>query len=69
MIELSVFLWYKMRRVLIPRALGCVLYEMCCLAHAFEGHSFLSVVMKIVEGETPTLPEGYSRELNSLMQR
>ncbi|XP_046895858.1 serine/threonine-protein kinase Nek11 isoform X3 [Hypomesus transpacificus] len=50
-------------------ALGCVLYEMCCLAHAFEGHSFLSVVMKIVEGETPTLPEGYSRELNSLMQR
>ncbi|XP_067094331.1 serine/threonine-protein kinase Nek11 [Osmerus mordax] len=50
-------------------ALGCVLYEMCCLAHAFEGHSFLSVVMKIVEGETPTLPEGYSRELNSVMQR
>ncbi|XP_062394493.1 serine/threonine-protein kinase Nek11-like [Sardina pilchardus] len=50
-------------------SLGCVLYEMCCLAHAFEGHNFLSVVMKIVEGETPCLPERYSTELNTLLQR
>ncbi|XP_063054516.1 serine/threonine-protein kinase Nek11 [Engraulis encrasicolus] len=50
-------------------SLGCVLYEMCCLAHAFEGPNFLSVVMTIVEGETPTLPERYSTELNTLMQR
>ncbi|KAL2084676.1 hypothetical protein ACEWY4_020194 [Coilia grayii] len=50
-------------------SLGCVVYEMCCLAHAFEGHNFLSVVMKIVDGETPTLPERYCAELNTLMQR
>lgn len=50
-------------------ALGCILYEMCCLAHAFEGHNFLSVVMKIVEGETPSLPDVYSRELNLVLQR
>ncbi|KAG5271755.1 hypothetical protein AALO_G00183670 [Alosa alosa] len=50
-------------------SLGCVLYEMCCLAHAFEGHNFLSVVMKIVEGESPCLPERYSAELNTLLQR
>ncbi|XP_051255307.1 serine/threonine-protein kinase Nek11 [Dicentrarchus labrax] len=50
-------------------ALGCLLYEMCSLTHAFQGPNFLSVVMKIVEGETPTLPSGYSQELNSVMQR
>ncbi|XP_045573716.1 serine/threonine-protein kinase Nek11-like [Salmo salar] len=50
-------------------ALGCILYEMCCLSHAFEGHNFLSVVMKIVEGETPRLTASYSLELNTLMQR
>ncbi|XP_052356834.1 serine/threonine-protein kinase Nek11-like [Oncorhynchus keta] len=50
-------------------AIGCILYEMCCLSHAFEGHNFLSVVMKIVEGETPRLTDRYSLELNTLMQR
>ncbi|XP_033181470.1 serine/threonine-protein kinase Nek11 [Mastacembelus armatus] len=50
-------------------ALGCLLYEMCCLTHAFQGPSFLSVVMKIVEGETPTLPAAFSADLNSVMQR
>ncbi|KAG9259517.1 serine/threonine-protein kinase Nek11 [Astyanax mexicanus] len=50
-------------------SLGCILYEMCCLKHAFEGYNFLSVVMKIVEGSTPSLPESYSPELNSLMHR
>ncbi|XP_039973247.1 serine/threonine-protein kinase Nek11 isoform X2 [Xiphias gladius] len=50
-------------------ALGCLLFEMCCLTHAFQGPSFLSVVRKIVEGETPTLPALYSPDLNSVMQR
>ncbi|KAF4102905.1 hypothetical protein G5714_015788 [Onychostoma macrolepis] len=49
-------------------SLGCILYEMCCLTHAFEGQNFLAVVMKIVEGPTPSLPETYSRQLNCLMQ-
>uniref|UniRef100_A0A671Q9K7 non-specific serine/threonine protein kinase n=1 Tax=Sinocyclocheilus anshuiensis TaxID=1608454 RepID=A0A671Q9K7_9TELE len=49
-------------------SLGCILYEMCCLAHAFEGQNFLAVVTMIVEGPTPSLPETYSRHLNSLMQ-
>ncbi|XP_056092481.1 serine/threonine-protein kinase Nek11 [Rhinichthys klamathensis goyatoka] len=49
-------------------SLGCILYEMCCLVHAFEGQNFLAVVLKIVEGPTPSLPETYSRQLNSLMQ-
>ncbi|XP_061086421.1 serine/threonine-protein kinase Nek11 isoform X2 [Conger conger] len=49
-------------------SLGCILYEMCCLEHAFNGHSFLTVVMKIVEGRTPSLPDTYSMELNSVME-
>ncbi|XP_052000237.1 serine/threonine-protein kinase Nek11 isoform X2 [Xyrauchen texanus] len=49
-------------------SLGCILYEMCCLAHAFEGQNFLAVVLKIVEGPSPSLPETYSRQLDSLMQ-
>ncbi|XP_076869419.1 serine/threonine-protein kinase Nek11 [Brachyhypopomus gauderio] len=50
-------------------SLGCILHEMCCLKHAFEGHNFLCVVLKIVEGPTPSLPEHFSRDLNTLMQR
>ncbi|XP_051722400.1 serine/threonine-protein kinase Nek11 [Ctenopharyngodon idella] len=49
-------------------SLGCILYEMCCLVHAFEGQNFLAVVLKIVEGPTPSLPETYTQQLNSLMQ-
>ncbi|XP_027131142.1 serine/threonine-protein kinase Nek11 isoform X2 [Larimichthys crocea] len=50
-------------------ALGCLLFEMCSLTHAFQGPNFLSVVLKIVEGETPALPVGYSDDLNRVMQR
>ncbi|XP_053570274.1 serine/threonine-protein kinase Nek11 [Bombina bombina] len=50
-------------------SLGCILHEMCCLEHAFTGYNFLSVVIKIVEGETPSLPDDYSSDLNLLMNR
>uniref|UniRef100_A0A671LM09 non-specific serine/threonine protein kinase n=1 Tax=Sinocyclocheilus anshuiensis TaxID=1608454 RepID=A0A671LM09_9TELE len=43
-------------------SLGCILNEMCCLAQ-----NFLAVVMRIVEGPTPSLPETYSRQLNCLI--
>uniref|UniRef100_A0A8D2Q933 Serine/threonine-protein kinase Nek11 n=1 Tax=Varanus komodoensis TaxID=61221 RepID=A0A8D2Q933_VARKO len=48
-------------------SLGCILYEMCCLDHVFAGHNFLSVVLKIVESETPSLPDTYARELDALL--
>ncbi|XP_014733875.1 PREDICTED: serine/threonine-protein kinase Nek11 isoform X2 [Sturnus vulgaris] len=47
-------------------SLGCILYEMCCMNHAFTGQNFLSVVLKIVEGETPSLPERYPSKLNAV---
>ncbi|XP_044534830.1 serine/threonine-protein kinase Nek11 [Gracilinanus agilis] len=49
-------------------SLACILYELCCLNHAFTGHNFLSIVLKIVEGETPSLPPRYPQELNAIMQ-
>ncbi|NXU53075.1 NEK11 kinase, partial [Turnix velox] len=48
-------------------SLGCILYEMCCLSHAFTGHNFLSVVLKIVEGEIPSLPARYPSQLNLVL--
>ncbi|NXK24734.1 NEK11 kinase, partial [Arenaria interpres] len=48
-------------------SLGCILYEMCCMNHAFTGHNFLSVVLKIVEGDTPSLPDRYPSELNAVL--
>ncbi|XP_023681561.2 serine/threonine-protein kinase Nek11 isoform X2 [Paramormyrops kingsleyae] len=49
-------------------SLGCVLYEMCSLERAFKGHSFLSVVMKILEGPVPSLPQSYSKELGAILE-
>ncbi|XP_070232337.1 serine/threonine-protein kinase Nek11 isoform X2 [Bos mutus] len=49
-------------------SLACILYEMCCMNHAFTGSNFLSIVLKIVEGDTPSLPERYPRQLNDIME-
>ncbi|XP_021245032.1 serine/threonine-protein kinase Nek11 isoform X2 [Numida meleagris] len=48
-------------------SLGCILYEMCCMNHAFSGHNFLSVMLKIVEGDTPSLPDRYPSNLNAVL--
>lgn len=37
--------------------------------HAFSGHNFLSVVLKIVEGDTPSLPDRYPSSLNAVLSR
>ncbi|XP_054992111.1 serine/threonine-protein kinase Nek11 [Sorex araneus] len=49
-------------------SLACILYEICCMRHAFTGSNFLSIVLKIVEGDTPALPEQFPRELNAIME-
>ncbi|XP_049622046.1 serine/threonine-protein kinase Nek11 [Suncus etruscus] len=49
-------------------SLACILYEICCMRHAFTGSNFLSIVLKIVEGDTPILPEQFPRELNAIME-
>uniref|UniRef100_A0A673KW23 non-specific serine/threonine protein kinase n=1 Tax=Sinocyclocheilus rhinocerous TaxID=307959 RepID=A0A673KW23_9TELE len=65
------FLWREFhstycqgRSVAHIQKLVCVFADrtMCCLAQ-----NFLAVVMRIVEGPTPSLPETYSRQLNCLI--
>ena len=57
-----------MRYYMLFRSIGCILYEMCALDHAFDGKSLMSVMYKIVEGDPPDLPPKYSRELNKVFK-
>ncbi|XP_036377142.1 serine/threonine-protein kinase Nek1-like [Megalops cyprinoides] len=48
-------------------ALGCVLYEMCTLKHAFEAGNMKNLVLKIIRGSYPPVSVHYSLELRNLM--
>jgi len=48
-------------------ALGCVLYEMCMLKHAFESQSLLGLVYKIVSETYEPIPPQYSADLRTLL--
>jgi len=47
-------------------ALGCVLHELCALHAAYKGPDINALLLKIVMRPPPTLPETYSRELNTI---
>ena len=48
-------------------ALGCVLYELCMLSHAFSAENLLGLVYKIVAGKFDPIPTMYSDEMRSLI--
>lgn len=48
-------------------ALGCVLYELCMLKHAFQSQSLLGLVYKIVSETYEPIPQQYSEELRALI--
>lgn len=50
-------------------ALGCILYEMCTLKHAFDATNLLGLVFKIVQDKAPPIPDRYSPELRDLVSR
>lgn len=50
-------------------ALGCILYELCALQHAFSSSNLLGVVYKIVEERPPPPPAHYSAELRGLIEQ
>eukprot|EP00929_Paragymnodinium_shiwhaense_P113612 TRINITY_DN81896_c0_g1_i2.p1 TRINITY_DN81896_c0_g1~~TRINITY_DN81896_c0_g1_i2.p1 ORF type:complete len:974 (-),score=149.96 TRINITY_DN81896_c0_g1_i2:108-3029(-) len=50
-------------------ALGCVLYELCMLKHAFESSSLLGLVYKIVSDHYEPIPSIYSSQLNDLIRQ
>ncbi|KAJ7326816.1 hypothetical protein JRQ81_016575 [Phrynocephalus forsythii] len=50
-------------------ALGCVLYEMCTLKHAFEAGNMKNLVLKIISGSFPPVSVHYSHDLRSLISQ
>ncbi|CAD7963892.1 unnamed protein product [Amoebophrya sp. A25] len=50
-------------------SLGCVLYEMCMLKHAFESENLLGLVYKIVSDRYDPIPSAYTQDLAALIAR
>ncbi|NXG93727.1 NEK1 kinase, partial [Stercorarius parasiticus] len=50
-------------------ALGCVLYEMCTLKHAFEAGNMKNLVLKIISGPFPPVSVHYSYDLRNLLSQ
>uniref|UniRef100_A0A8B9CMT3 non-specific serine/threonine protein kinase n=1 Tax=Anser brachyrhynchus TaxID=132585 RepID=A0A8B9CMT3_9AVES len=50
-------------------ALGCVLYEMCTLKHAFEAGNMKNLVLKIISGSFPPVSMHYSYDLRNLLSQ
>ncbi|XP_053514421.1 serine/threonine-protein kinase Nek1 isoform X5 [Artibeus jamaicensis] len=50
-------------------ALGCVLYEMCTLKHAFEAGNMKNLVLKIISGSFPPVSLHYSHDLRCLLSQ
>jgi len=48
-------------------SVGCILYEMLTLHHAFDGNSMRSLVYKILKGCPPPISEVYSSEMRNLV--
>ncbi|GIY07375.1 hypothetical protein CEXT_488981 [Caerostris extrusa] len=48
-------------------SIGCVLYELTTLKHAFEAKNIKNLVLKIVKGSLPQIPDIYSSELKNLL--
>ena len=47
-------------------SLGCVLYELCTLKHAFSADNLLGLVFKIVSGTAEPIPNRYSPQLRRI---
>lgn len=48
-------------------SLGCILYEITTLRHAFDSSNMKGLVLKILRGNYPPIPEIYSDNLRSLL--
>ena len=49
-------------------SLGCCVYEMCNLKHAFEGNTWNAVVVKVLKGQHNPVNNMYSRDLINLVE-
>ena len=48
-------------------SLGCILYELTTLNHAFDAQNMKGLVQKILKGNYPPIPEVYSKDLKKLI--
>jgi NIMA (never in mitosis gene a)-related kinase 1/4/5 len=48
-------------------ALGCILYELCTLKHAFSAENLLGLVFKIVQDKQDPISNQYSADLRNLV--
>jgi len=48
-------------------SLGCILYELVTLRHAFDANSMKGLVLKILRGSYPAIPPSYSQDLKDLI--
>lgn len=48
-------------------ALGCVLYEMCNLRHAFDAQTLNGLAVKILKGKYPPISTTYSKPFRDLV--
>ncbi len=49
-------------------ALGCCVYEMATLKHAFTANNLNALMYKIIKGKVPSLPGVFSSELSGLVE-
>ena len=49
-------------------ALGCILYELCTLKHAFVADNLLGLVFKILRERYEAIPSVYSAEISTLIK-
>ncbi|KAL7684079.1 putative serine/threonine-protein kinase YKL116C, predicted [Plasmopara halstedii] len=50
-------------------SLGCVLYEMLTLRHAFDAPNILTLILKIVQQDFTPIPPHYDSEVSSLLHK
>ncbi|KTG39536.1 hypothetical protein cypCar_00008543 [Cyprinus carpio] len=50
-------------------AVGCLLYELCALKPAFEAKNLLSLFYKIIKGEYIKIPQRYSEDIHTLVEK
>jgi serine/threonine protein kinase len=48
-------------------AIGCVLYELCTLKHAFDANSLHSLASKVAKGSYPPISSNYGNNLRNLV--
>ena len=50
-------------------SLGCILYEMCALKHAFDASNLNALIMNIVTAKPSPIPRHYSNDLKDLVDK